>query len=125
MAIHRTLRRLLLGTPPAAPSAPSVSSASEPVAAGASEAIEARHELVLYGRSSCGYCRRVNRAIERLLIDHILEHRDMGMGSRWAAELRERTGRGQVPCLFIDGEALFESADIISWLETEYGGGVG
>jgi hypothetical protein len=32
-------------------------------------------------------------------------------------ELAAATGRTQVPCLFIDGEPLFESADIDAWLE--------
>ena len=31
-------------------------------------------------------------------------------------ELREKAGGTQVPCLFIDGVALLESADINRWL---------
>ena len=34
------------------------------------------------------------------------------------AELIERGGKRQVPCLFIDGKALYESSDINAWLET-------
>jgi glutathione S-transferase len=30
---------------------------------------------------------------------------------------RNRTGRNTVPCLYIDDVPLFESADIIDWLE--------
>ena len=29
-------------------------------------------------------------------------------------------GKGQVPCLVIDGKALYESRDIIKWLEANY-----
>lgn len=30
-------------------------------------------------------------------------------------------GKSQVPCLVINGEALYESDDIIAWLEQNYG----
>jgi len=70
--------------------------------------------LVLYGRASCPYCIRVYRELERL--DVGLELRDTGGGSAHRQELRERTGRTQVPCLFIDDQPLFESADIVAWL---------
>ena len=32
------------------------------------------------------------------------------------AELLRRTGRTQVPCLFVDDVPFFESADIVDWL---------
>ena len=31
--------------------------------------------------------------------------------------LIEHGGKEQVPCLFIDGKPLYESLDIIAWLE--------
>jgi glutathione S-transferase len=30
-------------------------------------------------------------------------------------------GKGQVPCLVIDGEPLYESSDIVQWLEANAG----
>ena len=33
------------------------------------------------------------------------------------AELIERGGKRQVPCLFIDGKPMYESNDINTWLE--------
>lgn len=75
---------------------------------------ELDRELVLYGRGSCPYCLRVYRELERLEVE--VELRDTGGGSAYRQELRERTGRTQVPCLFIDGQPLFESADIVAWL---------
>ena len=36
--------------------------------------------------------------------------------SEYRADLIRRTGRSQVPCLFIDGKALFESLDIVDYL---------
>ena len=71
-------------------------------------------ELVLYGRSSCPYCVRVDsdrRTRSRIkLPDEILA------SDRVAFRFRNRTGSTQVPCLFIDGEPMFESLDIIAWL---------
>jgi glutaredoxin len=46
-----------------------------------------------------------------------VEQRDTRTHPEHRQALREKTGRTQVPCLFIDGEPMFESADIIEWLE--------
>jgi len=35
-------------------------------------------------------------------------------------ELIKIGGRSQVPCLVIDGRALYESNDIIQWFENNY-----
>lgn len=72
-------------------------------------------ELVLYRSGMCGYCVRVERVLDSLGLE--LEMRDTARDSSVRNELRDRTGRTQVPCLFIDGTPLFESADIIVWLE--------
>ena len=53
--------------------------------------------LELYKKNSCPYCQRVMR--------HITE------------QLVSIGGKRQVPCLFIDGKPLYESLDIIKWLE--------
>jgi glutaredoxin 3 len=36
-------------------------------------------------------------------------------------DLLEIGGKGQVPCLVIDGKPLYESSDIIRWLEANAG----
>jgi glutaredoxin len=69
---------------------------------------------VLYRSSTCGWCRRVERLIGALEID--VEYRDRGQ-PEFRAELVSATGSSQVPCLFIDGTPLLESAAIIDWLE--------
>jgi len=74
-------------------------------------------ELVLYGRPSCPYCARVDRAIQKLGIEDKITKRHTGSGTEWRADLRKRTGSTQVPCLFIDGEPMFESLDIIAWMK--------
>jgi glutaredoxin len=75
-------------------------------------------ELVLYKFDGCPFCRRVHRAIDRLAVN--IEYRDVRVEPRWRADLLERTGRTQVPCLFVDGEPLFESLDIVSWIERSF-----
>ena len=77
------------------------------------------HELVLYKFDTCPYCRRVMRVIEALGVP--VTYRDTRRERRWREDLLERTGRTQVPCLLIDGEPLFESADISAWLREHYG----
>jgi len=72
-------------------------------------------ELALYKSDLCGYCVRVLRALDRLGLQ--VELRDVLADSSHRQVLREATGRSTVPCLLIDGVFLFESADIISWLE--------
>lgn len=74
-------------------------------------------ELILYGRSSCPYCLRVDRVIEELGVEDNITRRNTGFGTEWREDLRKRTGRTQVPCLFIDGEPMFESLDIIAWIK--------
>ena len=74
-------------------------------------------ELILYGRPSCPYCARVDRVIEELDIEDKLTRRLTSYGSEWRDDLRNRTGSTQVPCLFIDGEPMFESLDIIAWMK--------
>ena len=74
--------------------------------------------LVLYGRPSCPYCARVDRVIEELNIEDKITRRLTTYGSEWRTDLQNRTGRTQVPCLFIDGEPMFESLDIIDWMRS-------
>lgn len=72
------------------------------------------HELVLYKFDACPYCRRVQRTIDELGLD--VQMRDTRRDRAARQEHVQRTGRTQVPCLYIDGEPLFESSDINAWL---------
>ena len=74
--------------------------------------------LVLYGRPSCPYCARVDRVIQELGIEEKLTRRLTTYGSEWRTDLRNKTGSTQVPCLFIDGQPMFESLDIIDWMRS-------
>ncbi len=74
------------------------------------------HVLALYKFDACPYCRRVQRVLDTLDLD--VEMRDTRLDPAHRQALFARTGRTQVPCLFIDGEPMFESEDIVVWLET-------
>ena len=71
--------------------------------------------LALYKYDSCPYCARVMRVIERLGLD--VEFRDVLRERQHRSDLQAHTGRTTVPCLVIDDAYLFESADIVAWLE--------
>lgn len=74
--------------------------------------------LALYKFDRCPYCKRVFRAIDR--IDVKVEYRDTRTDEAWRRDLMEKTGKTQVPCLFIDDKPLFESADIVAFLSQNY-----
>lgn len=76
-------------------------------------------QLVLYYFTECPYCQRVLQVIR--------EHQMSGIETRNIREnpLHKETliqigGKGQVPCLVIDGVPLYESNDIINWLKKEW-----
>jgi len=72
-------------------------------------------ELVLYQAEYCSYCRRVTVVLDEL--DGVeVEVRDTMIPENRRA-LFNLTGRTQVPCLVIDGQPLFESRNIVDWLE--------
>ena len=60
------------------------------------------------------YCVRVFRVIDELSIE--VTYKDTRTEPGVRTELAQRNGTTQVPCLFIDGVPLLESADIEDWL---------
>lgn len=73
-------------------------------------------KLELFKRDTCPYCVRVMNYIEQSGRSDV-EYRDITTSPEDRARLVEVGGKQQVPCLFIDGEPLYESADIIAWLK--------
>jgi glutaredoxin len=120
MSILDRIRRRVLGgaaaTPPRprapAPTAPTAPAPAVPRVDGAPR------ELVLYKFDRCPYCRRVMRHIDTLGVQ--VEYRDTRQSSTWQADLFEKTGRTTVPCLFVDGQPMYESREINDWLSSEY-----
>ncbi|MEZ4271929.1 MAG: glutathione S-transferase N-terminal domain-containing protein [Myxococcota bacterium] len=76
-----------------------------------------RLDLVLFKYDSCPYCRFVMQAIEQLHIP--VTYKDTRRDPQAAAELLRVGGKSQVPCLLINGEPLYESHDIVQFLQNE------
>lgn len=68
----------------------------------------------LFVGTACPHCRKVENFLEendiKIDIVNINEDRDAMM------ELIQKGGKRQVPCLFHDGEYMYESNDIIDFL---------
>lgn len=79
--------------------------------------------LTLYHRPTCPFCMRVFIALARL--DVPIQRRNVTTDAEARDELGTGGGRQQVPCLRIDESAgtrwLYESADIIAYLEAQFG----
>lgn len=73
-------------------------------------------KLDLYMFQGCPFCRRVLAAIEAAGRMDVTLH-DIHKNNDDRRTLLAVGGKEQVPCLFIDGEPLYESLDIIAWLE--------
>lgn len=71
--------------------------------------------LTLYHFQSCPYCARVRHFIEDQGLD--IPMKDIRLDPAAQEELKAIGGKTQVPCLVIDGVALYESTDIIAWLK--------
>ena len=72
--------------------------------------------ITLYKFDSCPFCQVVMKYIQDRNLS--IETKDTLMNPANKAELIQIGGKAQVPCLVINGNALYESQDIISWLET-------
>jgi len=75
------------------------------------------YDLILYYYPTCPYCRKVTKFIDKHDLKEV-ELKNINQDQEAEAELIEVGGKRQVPCLFIDGEPLYESDDILSWLKT-------
>ena len=73
-------------------------------------------DLELLNFDTCPYCRRVRDHMDRLGVKGV-RLRDIHTEAGAANELVARGGKLQVPALFIDGVPLYESAEIIDWLD--------
>ena len=91
--------------------------------AGADRRHEPKQLLELYDFEGCPYCRKVREVLCELDLDY--RARPVAHGSPRRAELQEVGGKVQVPYL-IDpntGSRLYESADIIEYLNETYAAG--
>ena len=70
--------------------------------------------MYLYVKPGCPYCIKVDRFLESAGIE--IEHRSVAEGTN-AEDLIAIGGKLQSPCLIIDGKAMYESDDIIAYLQ--------
>ena len=71
--------------------------------------------LDFYYFDSCPYCQRVLSVINKNKIK--VNYKDIHEGTVNMQKLLHITGKRTVPCMFIDGDPMFESLDIMNWLE--------
>lgn len=74
------------------------------------------HQLVLYKFDACPYCQRVLAFLRQHAIP--VTYKDIHQTPAFREELVALGGKAQVPCLSIDGEPLYESSDILAYLQT-------
>lgn len=71
--------------------------------------------LTLYYKPTCPFCKKVLAFMEQEDIEIPLKNVKEDETAR--DELLHLGGKMQVPCLFIDDKALYESDEIIEWLK--------
>ena len=73
------------------------------------------HDYTLYIRSTCPFCLKVLRYMDGAGIT--VPMRDINGNIEAADDLVAIGGKQQVPCLVIDGKAMYESDDIIAYMQ--------
>jgi glutaredoxin len=73
-------------------------------------------KLDFYYFEACPYCQRVISVIEKHKIQ--VNWMDIHKDSANTKKLQSDTGRTTVPCMYIDGKPMFESLDIMKWIES-------
>jgi glutaredoxin 3 len=73
------------------------------------------YNLTLYSNPSCPYCQKVSQYLAK-------EGKSIPtkntQNRKNQEELLKIGGKSQVPCLIINGKPLYESSDILKWLQT-------
>ncbi|EGS34019.1 glutaredoxin [Finegoldia magna SY403409CC001050417] len=76
-------------------------------------------DLKLYYKAECPFCKKVLRFIENKKIEGV-ELVDIKADEANEKYLIEKGGMDQVPCLFIDEKPMYESMDIIKFLDEKF-----
>lgn len=74
-------------------------------------------KLELYYYRQCPFCLRVLNKIEELGLTSFIIMKNTLENNEYRQEHQNQTHRTTVPCLYIDDQPMFESADICEWLE--------
>ena len=73
-------------------------------------------KLDLYFYRGCPFCERVLQLIEELSLKEKVNYKNTMESVDDAQFHLKTTGRRTVPCLYINDKPLFESSEIINWL---------
>ena len=77
-----------------------------------------KSSLTLYHSIACPYCGKVRNYLKANGMD--VPMKNVRENPKYREELIKIGGSSQVPCLVINGLALYESDDIIEWLRENY-----
>ena len=75
-------------------------------------------KLELYYYDECPYCQIVLQALHETKLTDKVVMKNTRKDPKNREQLVADTGRGTVPCLYIDGEPMHESRDIAAWLRS-------
>jgi glutaredoxin len=73
-------------------------------------------KLELYYFPQCPYCQIVLSALRVTGLESKVTYYDIHDEPHRQEQLIKDTGRGTVPCLYIDGKPMHESKDIAAWI---------
>ena len=76
-------------------------------------------DLKLYYKAECPFCKKVLRFIDNKKIEGV-QLVDIKADEANEKYLINKGGMDQVPCLFIDGKPMYESMDIIKFLDEKF-----
>jgi glutaredoxin len=74
------------------------------------------HTLDLYYFEQCPFCQIVMQALRVTGLEEKVTYYDIHENHKYKEKLIADTGRGTVPCMYIDGKPMHESRDIANWL---------
>ncbi len=74
-------------------------------------------KLELYYYEQCPFCLFVLQKIKQLGLEKAIIYKNVLENQEYRNEHLKITGRTTVPCLYIDDSPMFESRDIMAWLE--------
>ncbi len=74
-------------------------------------------KLKLYYYDQCPFCQMVLSKIKALGLAEKIEMKNVLENPDFKKEHKEITGKNTVPCLYIDNKPMFESMDIMDWLD--------
>ena len=74
-------------------------------------------KLELYYYDQCPFCAMVVSKIKALDLESKIQFKNVLENPEFKKYHKETTGRNTVPCLYINDEPMFESMDIMAWLD--------